>query len=334
MKLWCTIIFLAGIAFSHLSWASCVPGGNFSVSYGTITVQRDVVVGQPISDWLVSSQGVVYQNCNYDNVPQYPISSGIKSTNSRASITWNGEAVFNTNISGVGFVLEGRTSFDSTPLPNSWTGIESGQSQVFPALTSHISGDHPSINAQMRLRLIKTGEITPGTLSGSVGRFIAGTRDNAGWSTEVPVTFSGGQIMNVGCTVTTPDVSVLLGPHKKSEFSGPGTATEWKTFTIGLNCDKSAHINVQIDGTHVPSGANGVMALDSEAGDMAATGVGVQLFFTPDNSPVTFGQSKDYYTSPYGGTETVQLKARYYQTGATMTAGTANATATFTLTYR
>ncbi|EKS7426591.1 TPA: hypothetical protein K8E21_001226 [Enterobacter cancerogenus] len=76
------------------------------------------------------------------------------------------------------------------------------------------------------------------------------------------------------------------------------------------------------------------MKLDSAPGDMAAKGGGLQLYFAPDDSAVQFSQSRYYSTSPYGGSETVQLKSRYYQTTSAITAGTANATATFTLTYK
>ncbi|ELC7203509.1 fimbrial protein [Enterobacter hormaechei] len=335
MMLWRGMMLLVGLAFCQASWALCSITGSFSISPGTVVVQRDAVVGQPISDWLMSNQGVAYQNCNFDSTPQYDINAGIKNTGAKASITWNGEAVFKTNVPGVGYVFEGRTSVDSNPLPENWTGIASGQSQVFIIQISHSAGYHPSINDQARIRLIKTGDITPGALSGSPGRFIAGTRENAQWSTELPITFSGGQITTIACSVTSPDViEVPLGQHQKAEFSGPGSSTDWKAFNVGLNCDKSARINVQIDATQDLSNVAGVMKLDSASGDMAATGVGVQLYFVPDDSPVQFGQSRFYYTSPNGGSETVQLKARYYQTTSTVTAGVANATATFTLTYK
>lgn len=334
MRVWRGMILLAGILFCQASWAFCTSSVSFSISPGTVVVQRDVGVGEPISDWLVSNQGMAYQDCNYDATPQYVIKAGIKNTGSRASVNWNGEAVFNSNVAGVGFVFEGRSSVDSNPLPENWIGIASGQSQVFTLQISHSVGYHPSINDQARIRLIKTGDITPGTLSGNLGRFIAGTQENGQWSYEIPITFSGGQITTIACSVTTPDVNVPLGQHQKAEFSGPGTGTGWQAFNIGLDCDKSARINVQIDAVQDPSNVAGVMKLDSAPGDMAATGIGVQLFFAPDNSAVQFGQSRYYYTSPNGGTETVQLKARYYQTAATITAGVANATATFTLTYK
>ncbi|AVH19831.1 hypothetical protein CWR52_22810 [Enterobacter sp. SGAir0187] len=94
MTVWRVIILLAGMAFCQASWAFCSVTGSFSISPGTVVVQRDAVVGQPISDWLMSNEGVAYQNCNYDGTTQYTIRAGIKNTGAKASVTWNGEAVF------------------------------------------------------------------------------------------------------------------------------------------------------------------------------------------------------------------------------------------------
>ena len=179
--------------------------------------------------------------------------------------------------------------------------------------------------------MIKTGDISGGTLD--TGVLARASVANQFYITNVTLNGTN-TVTSMACSVTTNDVDVPLGQHKKSEFSGPGSATGWKAFNIGLDCDKSARINVQIDATQDPSNIAGVMKLDSASGDMAATGLGVQLYFVPDDSAVQFGQSRFYYTSPNGGSETVQLKARYYQTTSAITAGTANATATFTLTYK
>lgn len=314
--------------------AACDAVGSFTINPGSITVQRDVAVGQPFTDWIYSNSGVAYQNCNYDSQLQYNIENGVKSYNGRSSgLSYNGETVFDTVLPGVGFVIEGNAQVGSQAWIG-WQGIKAGTTEETVVRTSHNNGDRPVFTDQMRIRLIKTGNIQTGALSGNVGYFFAGVRETSGWSTEKVVSFAGGQITSVACTVTTNPVDVPLGEHDKSEFSGTGTGTDWQTFNIGLKCDKSAKINVQIDATPDPSNVAGVMKLDSGTGDATATGVGVQVYFVPDNSAVQFGQAKYYYTSSSGGAETVQLKARYYQTAQTVTAGQANATATFTLTYK
>ena len=140
-------------------------------------------------------------------------------------------------------------------------------------------------------------------------------------------------ITSESCSVTTNPVNVPLGDHDKSEFNGPGTATAWQTFNINLSCIQGARINVRIDATaDNDAGVPGVIKLDSDP--VNASGVGVQVWYRYEDSPVQFGQERYYYTSPSGGNEYVQLQARYYQTTQSITAGKANATATFTLTYK
>ncbi len=332
MMLWVCLLVL--LTISNGVNAACDAVGSFTISPGSITVQRDVAVGQPFTDWIYSNSGVAYQNCNYDSQLQYNIENGIKSYNGRSSgLSYNGETVFDSNLPGVGFVIEGSASVNSQGWTG-WQGILAGTTEEKVVSTSHNNGSRPTFADQMRIRFIKTGNIQTGALSGNVGYFYAGVRETASWSTEKLVSFAGGQITSVACSVTTNPVDVPLGDHKKNEFNGSGSATDWLTFNIGLDCNKNARINIQIDAAQDPSNVAGVMMLDSASGDMAATGIGVQLYFVLDNSAVQFGQSKFYDTSSNDGAETVQLKARYYQTTSAITAGLANATATFTLTYQ
>lgn len=182
-----------------------------------------------------------------------------------------------------------------------------------------------------QLELIKTGAISAGALQ--TGDYVV--YGVGGILISKLVVAGGGNIVTPSCSLLSPNINVPLGTRLKSEFGNPGSATPWQAFDIQLNCEPSARINVRIDATADTSGAPGVMRLDRQKGDMAATGVGIQLWFRPDGgSPVVFGQETNYYTSLYGGREVVKLKARYYQTQDKITAGKADSTATFTLTYR
>ncbi len=330
---WGLMVFLM---ISGGAKAACDAVGSFTLSPGSITVQRDVTVGQPFTDWIYSNSGVAYQNCNYDSLLQYNIENGIKSYNGRSSgLSYNGETVFDTNLAGVGFVIEGNAQMNSMAWAG-WQGILTGATEETVVKTSHANGARPAFTDQVRIRLIKTGNIQTGVLSGNVGNLFAGVREVSSWNTETPVSFSGGQITAVACSVTTNPVNVSLGNHGKSEFSGVGTTTAWQTFNIGLDCDAGAKINVRIDPSAGAAGSlTDVMKLDDASSSSTATGIGVQLWYQPNGgSAVVFGQETYYWTSGNGGAETVQLKARYYQTAQTITPGTANATATFTLTYK
>ncbi|BFO08947.1 hypothetical protein GGER_14570 [Serratia rubidaea] len=73
------------------------------------------------------------------------------------------------------------------------------------------------------------------------------------------------------------------------------------------------------------------MALNSIAPGGTASGVGIQLLH--NNTPVKFGTLLPVANTVVSGPITIPLVARYYQTASAITAGQANGTATFTMTY-
>lgn len=303
--------------FSFGAQASCgysagvfdeVPG---YVSFGSVVVQRDAAVGSVIATASTGAYhgGNTLAGCTTAWTYHWELSKW-------GTLSPLGGGIYNTNLPGIGIRLTNTSSGKVIPYDQS----TNANTYVY------ISG--------IKAELIKTGDITSGTLStGVLARASAVAAASQLYFANVTLNGSN-TVSSAACSVSTPTVDVPLGQHQKSEFSGVGSATEWETFSIGLDCDKSARINVQIDATQDPSNVPGVMKLDSTAGDVAASGVGVQVYFAPDDSAVQFGQSRYYDTSPNGGAETVQLKARYYQTSSAVTAGSANATATFTLSYK
>lgn len=314
--------------------AACDAVGTFTINPGHITVQRDVSRGQPLTGWHYSDVAVSYRRCNYDSQIQYRIENGMKSYSRHTSgLSYDGETVLDTNLSGVGVIFQGRVRADSGSWSH-WQGFPAGSVEQAIIKFPHRRQDWPIFENQARLRLIKTGNIQPGRLSGTVSHFITGIRETNSWNTELPVTFSGGQVTTLACRVTTPDVMVALGEHKKSDFHGPGSTSHWKDFNIGLSCDRNARINVRLDAAIDPSaGGHGVMQPDKANGDLTAAGVGIQLGYHSGGA-VQFGQDTYYRTSSAEGYENIQLRARYYQTAQTITAGPANGTATLTLTYK
>lgn len=310
-----TLILLGLLLWIPFSgYASCgFTGGatseeSRSVSFGNVIVQRDVAVGETIATANTGAynNGNGMVGCSENWVYRFELSKW-------KNLSSAGDKIYETNLPGVGIrMTEVRYSY---PIPFDWP----------------LGSGAVGIPDGVKVDLIKTGDIQSGTLdSGLIARASV-----ANQFYFASVNLSGtNTITSVGCTIASPDpVNVVLGDHNKNEFVG-GSWTEWKTFNIDLQCDKSARINVRIDATQDASNIPGVMGLDNDGRDTTANGVGVELWYRSDNSAVQFGQQKPYYTSPYGGHETVQLQARYRQTADTVTAGQANATATFTLTYQ
>jgi major type 1 subunit fimbrin (pilin) len=134
---------------------------------------------------------------------------------------------------------------------------------------------------------------------------------------------------------TTADVTVDLGSHKSSEFTGVGSTTAPVNVNIALNACPAGMNSVQyrIDPvTTVIDRTQSIVALDSSS---SASGVGVQLLNSAGTAafPLSSYQTFSGYNKSTGGSFTIPLKARYYRTGAIST-GTANTAMTFTMLYQ
>ncbi|MEZ6878164.1 fimbrial protein [Enterobacter sp. KBR-315C3_2022] len=321
----------ASLAFA----ASCnFISGGATINPGTITVQRDVAVGESLSDYFFVSIVPAFRDCEFNSESPTWRAVGLLSANTFSSgLSYQGHRVFDTNLPGVGMIIIGEASID-TDLSNKspLVGIYSGQREVVFWTQDVIKGTLFQASARVGIRLIKTGTISGGTLSGNIGRFFNRIRTQHVLP-DVPITFSGGSIRVVSCSVTTPNISVPLGKQAKSSFKGVGSGTEWQSFDIQLNCIKGARINVRLDATAAPATTRkDIMRLDPESGDIAAKGVGIQIGYRMGYE-LELGKTLLYETSKFD-TEFILLRARYYQTEENVIAGKANGTATFTLTYK
>ncbi|HDL7733767.1 TPA: type 1 fimbrial protein [Yersinia enterocolitica] len=145
---------------------------------------------------------------------------------------------------------------------------------------------------------------------------------------------NGVTLTKAGCELTRPDINFNLGAQQQEKFTGIGPIGSGETKPIALTCDPDTKYSLQVDGI-AESNQPGVLKLSPEPG--AASGVGVQLLTGKNNDPVVFGQPKQMGISASSGTnlqEEIDITARYYQTENKVTPGSANASATFTLTYQ
>ena len=130
---------------------------------------------------------------------------------------------------------------------------------------------------------------------------------------------------------TAANVTVNLGTHQATAFKGIGSTTAATSFNIQLtNCPTGMNaITYQIDPTTAVNGSElSVVTLNPSS---TATGVGVQLL-NGSGAPLPLGSSASLGNA--GGSYTIPLQARFYQTDASVKGGTANAAMTFTITYQ
>ncbi|OPA86084.1 hypothetical protein BFW87_25345 [Pseudomonas fluorescens] len=221
-----------------------------------------------------------------------------------------------------------------------------------------------TLTNRTRVALIKTGPVGSGTVrAADLGRLqfsLSIPGENIPVMTEVGVT---GAINVVSQTCTTPNVTVPMGTHRTSTFTGVGSASPQVPFNLNItNCpgfpgyyggtttaatpaaSQSGPTNA---GTRVPNtvsfrvdpvytaidAANGVFSLTPGTG--VATGIGVQLL-REGGAVQPLAQNRVLAISPTTSTTgfVISLAARYLQSTSTVTAGSANAVVNYTLIYQ
>lgn len=321
---------------------------------GNITVGRDVPLGAEIyrqtfniaTPSLLSCSPGLYNVQTRRELPVRPLP-----LSSWSGSPWGGN-VYQTGVPGIGVAIW----YAGTALPFNTNDINCGAGTAYCVYTLQHT-------LAFDLSLIKIGAVSPGTIQGAQLPTTTQTRASSN-SVEVMRVNLSGSLNIVSRTCQTPDVPVEMGSYMLKEFSGKNTFTAWKDFTIKLNdcpafngyyqntgprwlSDGSSNnldsrknnvLQVRLDPTRAAVTPNlGILSLNPTAPGQppAATGVGLQIadsYGTP--LPLaTLRASGITPTAVEGASYTIPLKARYIQTADSITAGPANATATFTLNY-
>lgn len=151
---------------------------------------------------------------------------------------------------------------------------------------------------------------------------------------EGQVNFTG-EILDAACEVVNSQSSPLavdLGSVSKTAFTGVGSTTNITSFVLQLkNCPETVKTAAIKFGGNADLDNVNVLALTGGTG--AASGVGIQLV-DADGTPLSlYTASADYTLETGTATNSLEFGARYIQTAAAVTAGTANGSSTFTVTY-
>jgi major type 1 subunit fimbrin (pilin) len=298
----------------------------------SVAVPRDAAVGTLLSAWVATVAANNWWTCS-SNV-QESIGAAFRTLLTGASgvsIVDNGVTypVYDTNLPGVGIAMGAKVYANGCGWQANWVPV-TGSRQT--GLLCNSVELRPN-GGQLRAVLVKTGPIVSGVVSpGPVAQ--AQSYANAAYDTSMIVTLSTTATQVTALSCQTPDVLVTMPPSKTADFGGPGSTTPSKTFAIGLkNCPAGlGMIKYQVDAvTAIVNSANGVVALD---GTSSATGVGLQLLDGAGNVfPLGTPRTLSGYNAATGGDYSIPLRARYYQTGPQVGAGSANTGMTFTMSY-
>jgi len=323
--------------FAQETLAACtVNTSSVTINAGVFTVQRDAAIGSPISGLITGSNNKL-MTCSI------PSNNGVAArlraiTGISASTpSYDGNGVFSTGLSGVGTVVgaSGVTSYTgSTAGPGSIDRLHYILPDNNPQSIGGVGGTgsfNLTISVQNLFQLIKTDSTTS---SGVINIKIAEmfSIGQTGFTT-IPVYLTA-TVNVLACSVSTPNVNVSLPTVNSGSFTGVGNTLGDTSFTVGLQCDAGAKVNTTMNFSQDSDTTDqSVAAVTGKGSAGVASGVGIQLLYgsTPlkNNTLTLLKTSSGGLELPAGA-----FSARYFQTKSTVQAGTANTTATMTLTYQ
>lgn len=355
---------------SQASAFSCSLSDNYGVMNYTMPLQSlNLTVGPDVSNGTIiyrqyfKPSRATTINCSGNTTSYQPTISWSYSSVPNGISDWTGSPfsgkVYETGVPGIGIAIYTyNRAVDKYTVPFTY---QAWQEEKSTDSTSWIAQG----GFEFDVVLIKTGVITPGTISGAqlptvVYNFQAQSISPLYLGS---LSFSGA-INVVSRTCTTPDVVVEMGSYEIPKiFTKVGSYTDWKDASIILtDCPRfygtlndgrntfnsddgtsgkgtltSNILNLTLTpNTSVIDSTTGILSVKTGTG--AATGVGIQLAYgsETDTAPdlVDFSLSNNY-TMPDDTltNRTFPLIARYIQTESEVTAGRADATVTFTINY-
>ena len=159
-----------------------------------------------------------------------------------------------------------------------------------------------------------------------------------------PTTVNGGNVhfkgefVNAACAVSTDtaDQTVNLGQYRTASITAAGQTTTNVPFNIKLvQCDTTVAKTAAIAFNGTADGTDGTL-LSINSGNSnakAATGVGIEILDSKSKTLTPNGSTFSTAQTLIDGNNTLPFVARYKSTAANVTAGQADADATFLVQY-
>lgn len=294
---------------------ACTPLGSnafnhfYNAPAGSITVPRDAPTGSTVLTQSVNT-GLAYNDyfayCTTGDTGRWLLQGGELVSGQ----------IYKTNVPGIGITI--RTGDPSIYYTNPSYDISNGYAYNWA---------WSNWGTSFQITYIKTGPVTSGNITGTKAIFSI-----TGLGNLLTLSVDSISVIGLACSINTPQINVPLGNVFLPSFTGVGVTPKSYDFNVGLNCDANANINVSLGGTQSTETSNtSVLALTDAGGENVATGVGVQIIY--NGTPLKLNENIVLKKSG-GGQELLPFTARYYQTKAKVTTGSANATATLYITYQ
>jgi type 1 fimbria pilin len=295
---------------------------------GPYSVPRDAAVGSQVASALAgaTARGVDCALIETAMVNGTEISAG--------------SGIYQTSVSGIGVSFYVVNGSGQTLITTTGGGYTSG------TIGAPGTGALPGIQAN----LVVTGQVVSGySLSSLPSVTVTFTpTGSCGWSTGIANTLatnaSNSAVVPITCIVTTPSVSVNLPTISLSALSAVGKTAGDTHFPIGLSCASGANVYITLSDATTPANTSSLLTLASNS-----TAQGIKLRIVNSVGPVDFGPDSAAAGTTHqwllGASSTINgipLTVQYYRddtnpagTGpATLSAGSVDAQATFTMSYQ
>ncbi|MFN3070504.1 fimbrial protein [Serratia sp. J2] len=361
MKLIKYIFTLVTLLFHGQAYADVpIPGncnwetenGNFydrafqgKIDLGTLYIPRDAPVGSVIGkDWVnipIDTSSMKQLACYSRAAIRTTVTSGSVINNvTVANNRVPAGNLFSTNIPGVGVAFRTGSMNGSINL-----STVSGTPPYFPyTVRTGFLSLFTTPNIPVSVLLVKTSDISMGSQKLNASSEII--VDGSGVIEKFTVNAT---IIRSECVLpaTSKQISVYMGNVSISKLKPAGTeGSLLQSFQIPLtdcisgsypsvsnNYFTSSYVNLSLSGNSgstIIDTDKGILGLNSKS---TATGVAVQILQTGSNKPMTLGRSVQMKRVT-DGSMSIDFDARYIRTNDSPTAGSANASATFTITYK
>ncbi|WP_272753997.1 fimbrial protein [Pseudomonas sp. BLCC-B112] len=296
-----------------------------------MTVRHDTPIGAEIGTSVVSAPIDTF-NCTkgFDFQAFYVKGFGL------AAPKINGMNIYKlgTADAGIGYAVYGE-SVGTCPGFHPIIGNSAAGGQDVSGLCG-VNGTFRSqpIKGAIKLVFYKIGAISPGKRAPQkVGSFALKNNETTWVYPEAAVRSSGFTVNTLGCFVDKVEIKVPLGEVGMKQLASVGTTAAEQAFSIPLTCDVGTKVKLTLSAGNagVYDNVKGLLNLADATSTDTAQGVKIQIL--SNETPVTYDKALNIGTQSATGTFTIPLKARYYRSAETLKSGTANSSATYTITY-
>jgi type 1 fimbria pilin len=215
-------------------------------------------------------------------------------------------------------------------------GIGTGRGYFGPGASGTYPGTWNYNNTYYGVDIVRIASTGQGNTSGTVPSTMYATFTLDGLLVAT-INFLPFQVAVQTCTVTTPSINVEMPRTHVDNFPTVNSTYGDTTFNMGLSCNPGIKVAVTITDVTDPSNTSTTLSLGHGS---TASGIGYQIVnngvpiaFGPDSAAVNTQNQFVIVPMSVSGSYTIPLSGRFIRTG-TIVPGSANAYATFTMSYQ